>query len=121
MIRGAVHGKWEFTLPTGRSYPVQHASLTVEYSAGTVEFVYRSVESQEVGRMGHYEDESFIMAKTTWEGFFSDRDDLMRALIYFIPRIDDSTSMDHPIRYHAISKRDLPDDELKEILSGCFL
>ena len=68
MIRGAIHGKWEFALPAGRSCPNQRASLTVEYSGKTVEFVYRSVVSLEVGRMGHYEDDSFVMGRTMWDG-----------------------------------------------------
>lgn len=116
----AVHGSWEFYLPTEHSSPVEHdAFLKVTYQGDTVQFYYKSIMREEVGPMGHYENSTFAMMTEEWDGSFSCRSAMINCLIAFIPRTDEYPA-ESPIGWHAIKKIDLPDDKLNELLSVCF-
>ena len=117
MIEGVAHGKWEYNLSVPGRWP---ARLTVECHGSKVQFVYEHDLSIEVGPMGHYENDTFVMKRGIWEGFFSDRDGLMKCLMDFIPRTN-NTSEGSPLYSHALDSHKFPDDKLKKILTDCFL
>ena len=75
-------GCWKIDLPTGLR---QHtASLYVEYISHTICFTYESCVSEEVGPMGHYEDDNYTGKEQHEEGEFSGRDQMIRCLIAFV-------------------------------------
>ena len=94
MIEGVAHGKWEYNLSVPGRWP---ARLTVECHGSKVQFVYEHDLSIEVGPMGHYENDTFVIPRTN------------------------NTSEGSPLYSHALDSHKFPDDKLKKILSDCFL
>ena len=119
MIPDAKYGTWTIYLPTGGS-PVEHyACLTVTYRSGLIQCRYDSTLREEVGPMGHYEDEDYSVHMELAESEVSGREELISKIMAFVPRTVDYPGP-HPALWHAIKFSTLPDATLRKLLSVCF-
>lgn len=69
--------------------------------------------------MGHYEDYDYSVNLDIQEEEVSNREELVRRIMGFIPRTEDLPGSS-PAGWHAIKLRALPDSQLRKLLSVCF-
>ena len=119
MIRDAKHGSWTIHLPTEGSPVLHYACLTVTYRGGHIECCYDSTLHEEVGPMGHYENDDYIVNLDIPEDEVTSREEAIRRIMAFVPRTDDLPGPP-PAKWHAIRLSTLPDKKLRKLLSPCL-
>ena len=117
-IPGVKKGSWKAELPA-RGPDDHRVFLTAEYAGSRIRWVYDSCISREVGPMGHWEHDPYVLTEEHGENEFSSREELMERLIAFVPKRDARHFPE--AGFHAIDvQHALPEEKLRRLLKGFF-